>query len=112
MSKLQPSAELDEKQRSQQRNRTLQVDILSLFPGYFAGPFDESIIKRARQKGLRDAADEETEMGAGARGAMHGLWRLVVGRVGEGGTRNRVSGRAPTVSEHSHLADCNGMYGA
>lgn len=28
------------------------VDILSLFPGYFTGPFDESIIKRAREKGL------------------------------------------------------------
>lgn len=30
------------------------IDILSLFPGYFAGPFDESIIKRAREKGLLD----------------------------------------------------------
>lgn len=28
------------------------IDILSLFPGYFTGPFDESIIKRAREKGL------------------------------------------------------------
>lgn len=28
------------------------IDILSLFPGYFAGPFDESIIKQARKKGL------------------------------------------------------------
>jgi tRNA (guanine37-N1)-methyltransferase len=28
------------------------VDILSLFPGYFKGPFDESIIKQARKKGL------------------------------------------------------------
>lgn len=28
------------------------MDILSLFPGYFTGPFDESIIKRAREKGL------------------------------------------------------------
>lgn len=28
------------------------IDILSLFPGYFAGPFDESMIKRAREKGL------------------------------------------------------------
>lgn len=31
-----------------------QFDILSLFPGYFSGPFDESIIKRARNKGLID----------------------------------------------------------
>lgn len=30
------------------------IDILSLFPGYFIGPFDESIIKRAREKGLID----------------------------------------------------------
>jgi tRNA (guanine37-N1)-methyltransferase len=28
------------------------IDILSLFPGYFTGPFDESIIKRAREEGL------------------------------------------------------------
>jgi tRNA (guanine37-N1)-methyltransferase len=28
------------------------VDILSLFPGYFKGPFDESILKRAQEKGL------------------------------------------------------------
>ncbi|MGM0439736.1 MAG: tRNA (guanosine(37)-N1)-methyltransferase TrmD [Chlamydiota bacterium] len=28
------------------------IDILSLFPAYFQGPFDESIIKRARDKGL------------------------------------------------------------
>lgn len=29
-----------------------KVDILSLFPEYFRGPFDESIIKRAREAGL------------------------------------------------------------
>lgn len=28
------------------------IDILSLFPGYFSGPFDESMIKRARENGL------------------------------------------------------------
>lgn len=28
------------------------VDILSLFPEYFKGPFDESIIKQARKKGI------------------------------------------------------------
>ncbi len=32
----------------------MQIDILSLFPGYFKGPFDESIVKRAREKGLVD----------------------------------------------------------
>jgi tRNA (guanine37-N1)-methyltransferase len=30
----------------------LRVDILTLFPQMFAGPFDESILKRARQRGL------------------------------------------------------------
>lgn len=30
------------------------IDILSLFPGYFKGPFDESIIKLARERGLLD----------------------------------------------------------
>ena len=30
----------------------IKFDILSLFPGYFAGPFDESILKRARKKGI------------------------------------------------------------
>lgn len=30
----------------------VEIDILSLFPEYFAGPFDESILKRAREKGL------------------------------------------------------------
>lgn len=29
-----------------------RIDLLSLFPGYFKGPFDESIVKQARQKGI------------------------------------------------------------
>lgn len=33
-------------------NRKIRIDILSLFPDYFQGPFDESIIKRAREKGI------------------------------------------------------------
>jgi tRNA (guanine37-N1)-methyltransferase len=32
----------------------MRVDILSLFPDYFRGPFDVSILKRAREKGLLD----------------------------------------------------------
>lgn len=32
----------------------MQIDILSLFPGYFQGPFDESIIMQARKKGILD----------------------------------------------------------
>lgn len=30
----------------------MRFDLLSLFPGYFTGPFDESIIRRAREAGL------------------------------------------------------------
>ncbi len=30
----------------------MDIEILSLFPDYFKGPFDESILKRAREKGL------------------------------------------------------------
>jgi tRNA (guanine37-N1)-methyltransferase len=32
----------------------MKIDILSLFPGYFKGPFDESIIAQARKKGILD----------------------------------------------------------
>lgn len=32
----------------------MEFDILSLFPEYFAGPLDESIIRQARKKGLLD----------------------------------------------------------
>ncbi len=32
----------------------MRVDLLSLFPGAFSGPLDESIIKRAREGGLLD----------------------------------------------------------
>lgn len=32
----------------------MRIDILSLFPDYFRGPFDESILKIARNKGLID----------------------------------------------------------
>jgi len=34
----------------------MRFDILTLFPGMFAGPFDESIIKRGREKQLIDIA--------------------------------------------------------
>lgn len=30
----------------------MKIDVLTLFPGMFAGPLDESIIKRARDKGI------------------------------------------------------------
>lgn len=32
----------------------MRVDILTLFPGMFAGPLDESIVSRARDKGILD----------------------------------------------------------
>jgi tRNA (guanine37-N1)-methyltransferase len=32
----------------------MKIDVLTLFPAMFAGPLDESIIKRARQKGILD----------------------------------------------------------
>ncbi len=32
--------------------RTLQFDIISIFPGMFESPFNESILKRAQEKGL------------------------------------------------------------
>jgi tRNA (guanine37-N1)-methyltransferase len=32
----------------------MRIEVLTLFPGMFAGPLDESIVKRARQAGLLD----------------------------------------------------------
>lgn len=32
----------------------MRIDILSLFPGYFQGPLDESMIMQARKKGILD----------------------------------------------------------
>src|SRR5436190_4713316 len=32
----------------------MKIDVLTLFPAMFAGPLDESIVKRARQTGLLD----------------------------------------------------------
>lgn len=34
----------------------MRVDVLTLFPGMFAGPLDESIVKRARETGKLDLA--------------------------------------------------------
>ena len=34
----------------------MKVDVLTLFPGMFAGPLDESIIKRARDEGRLELA--------------------------------------------------------
>src|SRR5436853_4377724 len=32
----------------------MKIDVLTLFPAMFAGPLDESIVKRAREAGLLD----------------------------------------------------------
>jgi tRNA (guanine37-N1)-methyltransferase len=32
----------------------MRIDILTLFPGFFAGPLDESIVRRAREAGVLD----------------------------------------------------------
>jgi len=32
----------------------MKIDVLTLFPAMFAGPLDESIVKRARKAGLLD----------------------------------------------------------
>ena len=34
----------------------MKIDVLTLFPGMFAGPLDESIVKRAREAGLLELA--------------------------------------------------------
>jgi tRNA (guanine37-N1)-methyltransferase len=34
----------------------MRIDVLTLFPAMFAGPLDESIIKRARQAGILNLA--------------------------------------------------------
>jgi tRNA (guanine37-N1)-methyltransferase len=36
------------------RGKAMKVDVLTLFPGMFQGPLDESIIQRARKTGLLD----------------------------------------------------------
>src|SRR5205823_2683307 len=33
-------------------SQRMKIDVLTLFPGMFAGPLDESIIKRAREAGI------------------------------------------------------------
>ncbi len=37
-----------------ERRYKMKIDVLTLFPGMFAGPLDESIVKRARTNGLLD----------------------------------------------------------
>ncbi len=37
-----------------EQNPRITIDILSLFPEYFSGPFDHSMVKRARDAGLID----------------------------------------------------------
>jgi len=37
-----------------ERRQKMKIDVLTLFPAMFAGPLDESIVKRARDAGLLD----------------------------------------------------------
>ena len=37
----------------------MKIEILTLFPGMFEGPFGESIIKRALEKGLAEIASHD-----------------------------------------------------
>lgn len=57
----------------------MKFDILSLFPGYFKGPFDESILKRAREKGLLEVNLIDI------RDFAHNKWRKVDDRPFGGG---------------------------
>jgi tRNA (guanine37-N1)-methyltransferase len=45
-----------ESSSSPQSDRQMKIDVLTLFPAMFAGPLDESIIKRAREAGRLDLA--------------------------------------------------------
>lgn len=45
----------------------MRIDILTLFPGMFAGPFDESIIKRARERGIIEVGVHDIREYAGDR---------------------------------------------
>jgi tRNA (guanine37-N1)-methyltransferase len=48
MSEREPAAAI--------RHPLLRFDLFTLFPGIFAGPFDESIVRRAQERGLIDIA--------------------------------------------------------
>jgi tRNA (guanine37-N1)-methyltransferase len=39
---------------ARERRHKMKIDVLTLFPEMFAGPLDESIVKRAREAGLLD----------------------------------------------------------
>jgi len=56
--RLVPRATLAGGNRSESSNPTgkMKIDVLTLFPAMFAGPLDESIIKRAREAGRLDLA--------------------------------------------------------
>lgn len=58
----------------------MKIDVLTLFPAMFAGPLDESIIKRARTKGLLELAVHDL------RGWTHDRHRTVDDRPFGGGS--------------------------
>ena len=56
----------------------MQIDIFSLFPAMFAGPFDDSIIMRAQQAELVSIhTAQHPRLGAGKTPPVrrHALWR-------------------------------------
>lgn len=57
----------------------MRFDILSLFPEYFKGPFDESILKRAKERGLIDIHLDDI------RNFTNNKWRKVDDRPFGGG---------------------------
>ena len=89
------------------------IDILTLFPGMFAGPFDSSIIKRARDRGLLEIETtdirafsgnkhntvDDTPYGGGAGMVMQAppiLWALDSVRHKRGMALSRVALMCPT----------------
>ena len=57
----------------------VKIDVLTLFPAMFAGPLDESIIKRARAGGLLDVKIHNS-----VTGRMTGTKRWTTGRLAAG----------------------------
>lgn len=111
-----------------------RIDILSLFPGYFQGPFDESIIKLARQRGIvainhidiRDFSDDKHRTvddrpygGGPGMVLMPKPVSRAIRSVKESGTRTiyltpqgtpLTAGKARELAQHEHLVLLCGHY--
>jgi hypothetical protein len=64
-----------------ERRYRMKIDVLTLFPAMFAGPLDESIVKRARDTGLLDLKSTTCATGrtTGTR-----RWMTVLSAAGRG----------------------------